>query len=235
MTLEETMKELAAKGSESTKKTWLRHGACEPIFGVKIGDMKPIHKKIKGDHELALKLYATGNGDAMYLAGMVADGSKMTRAQLDRWAKEATWGMISGTTVPWVTAEHEDGVEIALKWIDSPKEHIAVAGWSTLAAIVATRPDDQLPAKQITSLLDRVVKTIKTSANRVRYAMNGFVISCGTYVAPLAEKAIDAARAMGRVDVDMGDTSCEVPDAESYIIKSRRGAPIAPKRKTVRC
>jgi hypothetical protein len=33
----------------------------------------------------------------------------------------------------------------------------------------------------------------------------------------------------------MGDTACKVPDAESYIVKSRRGEPVAPKRKTVRC
>src|SRR5262245_53899211 len=110
------MKELASKGSAATKKTWLRHGAREPIFGVKTGDMKPIHKKIKGDQDLALKLYATGNGDAMYLAGMVADGSKMSRADLDRWAKEAKWRMISGTTVPWVASEHPEGLAIALKW-----------------------------------------------------------------------------------------------------------------------
>src|SRR5262249_32656983 len=141
----------------------------EPIFGVRIGDMKPIYKKIKGDQDLAMKLYATGNGDAMYLAGMVADGSKMTRAQLDRWAKEANWQMISGTTVPWVASEHPEGFDLAMKWIDSPKEDIAVAGWNTLAAIVTTTPDDKLPMKQVASLLDRVVKTIKTSQNRVRY------------------------------------------------------------------
>jgi 3-methyladenine DNA glycosylase AlkD len=235
MTLEETMKELAAKGTEQTRKTWLRHGAKEPIFGVKIGDMKPIHKRIKGDQQLALKLYATGNSDAMYLAGMVADGRKMTRAQLDRWVKAANWELISGTTVPWVASEHPEGFDIAMKWIDSPREDISVAGWSTLAAIVATVPDDKLPVKQVGALLDRVVKTLKTSQNRVRYVMNGFVISVGTYVAPLADKAIQAARKLGRVEVDLGDTACKVPDAESYIIKSRRGAPIAPKRKTVRC
>ena len=235
MTLDQTMKELASKASASTKKTWLRHGAKEPIFGVKIGDMKPIHKKIKGDQDLAMKLYATGNGDAMYLAGMVADGSKMSRAQLDRWARDANWLMISGTTVPWVASEHPEGFDIAMKWIDSPKEHIAVAGWSTLASIITITPDDKLPIKQVASLLDCVVKTIKTSANRVRYVMNGFVISCGTYVAPLADKAMESARKIGKVDVDMGDTACEVPDAASYIIKSRRGAPVAPKRKTVRC
>jgi len=55
------MKELAAKGSESIKRTYLRHGATEPFFGVKISDLKPIQKKLKGQQDLAMELYATGN------------------------------------------------------------------------------------------------------------------------------------------------------------------------------
>lgn len=235
MTLDETMKLLASKGTEQTRKTYRRHGAPEPMFGVKIGDLKPIVKQIKGDQALAMQLYATGNSDAMYLAGLVADGGQMKRAELDRWAKGATWHMISGCTVPWVAAEHPDATEIALKWIDSPKEPIAVSGWATLSSVVSVRPDDKLPVKQIDTLLTRVVKTIQASQNRVRYAMNNFVICCGTYVAPLADKAIAAARKIGRVEVDMGQTDCQVPDAESYILKSRRGLPVAPKRKTTRC
>ncbi|MBE7494227.1 MAG: DNA alkylation repair protein [Verrucomicrobiaceae bacterium] len=235
MTLDETMKLLASKGTEQTRKTHRRHGAPEPMFGVKIGDLKPIVKQIKGDQALAMQLYATGNSDAMYLAGLVADGSKMKRAELERWVKGATWHMISGCTVPWVAAEHPDAIEIALKWIDSPKEPIAVAGWATLSNVVTTTPDEKLPMKQIGMLLDHVVKTIHKSPNRVRYAMNNFVISCGTYVAPLADKAVAAAKKIGRVEVDMGQTDCQVPDAERYILKSRRGLPVAPKRKTTRC
>lgn len=235
MTLDETMKALESKASATTKKTLMRHGAPEPIWGVRIGDMKPIVKQIEGNQELAMQLYDTGVSDAMYLAGLVADGAKMKRAQIERWVKKARWHMISGTTVPWVAAEHPDAIEIALKWIDSPKESIAVAGWATLSNVVTTTPDEKLPIKQIGALLTRIVKSIKSSQNLVRYVMNSFVICCGTYVAPLADKAIAAAKKIGRVEVDMGDTGCQTPDAESYIVKSRRGLPAAPKRKTTRC
>lgn len=235
MTLEETMQLLEDKGTEQTRKTFRRHGAPESIFGVKVGDLKPIAKQIKGDQALAMQLYATGNSDAMYLAGLVADGAKMKRSELDRWAKQATWHMISGCTVPWVASEHPHAIEIALKWIDSPKEKIAVAGWATLSAVVSVRKDDDLPIKQLDTLLARVVKTIHSSPNRVRYTMNNFVICCGTYVAPLTDQAMAAAKKIGRVEVDMGKTDCQVPDAESYIVKSRRGLPVAPKRKTARC
>jgi 3-methyladenine DNA glycosylase AlkD len=235
MKLDDVMRELAKKGTPNYKKTMLRHGAVEPIFGVKISDLKPLHRTLKGDQKLALDLYATKNSDAMYLAGMIADGALMTTAQLNDWAKQASWEMIAGTTVPWVASEHPAGVELALKWIDSSRALTAVAGWATLSAIAATRADDQLPMETYAKLLDRCVSEIHAAPNRVRYAMNNFVISCGAYLEPLAEKALSAARKIGAVEVDMGETACQVPEAESYIIKSRRGKAVAPKRKTVRC
>ncbi len=131
MTLDEVMTELAAKGSETTKRTLVKHGAKEPFFGVKVGDLQVIRKKIKGDQALALKLYASGIGDAQYLAGLVADGRQMTRAQIQTWANTASWGMISGFTVPWVAAEHPEGFALALTWIDSPRASIADTGWKT--------------------------------------------------------------------------------------------------------
>lgn len=235
MTLDEAMAALATKASESTRRTLMRHGAKEPFFGVRIGDMKPLQKALKGDQALALELYETGNGDAQYLAGSIADGRRMTRAQLQRWAEKASWQMISTTTVPWVASEHADGFSLATKWIDARKPLIAASGWATLGAIVATVPDENLAMDELSQLLDRVRKTLPNAPDVVRYQMNNFIIAVGTYVAPLGKKAIETARKLGRVNVDLGDTACRVPDAESYILKSRRGAAVAPKRKTVRC
>ena len=235
MTLDQAMSELAAKGSEAVKTIWLKHGAKEPFFGVKVGDLKPLHKKMKGDQALALELYATGNSDAQYLAGMIADGKLMTPAQLDTWAKTAGWNMISGFTVPWVASEHPEGFALATKWIDAKDEAIAVAGWKTLGALATIAPDDRLPVKKFSTLLDRVATSISAASDDVRLAMNQFIIAVGTYVAPLGDQAIATARTIGRVEADLGDTACKIPDAEAYILKRRRGAPIAPKRKTVRC
>lgn len=235
MKLSEVMTALKGKGSEATKRLLMKHGAREPFFGVKIGDMKPLAKQLKGRQELALELYDTGNGDAQYLAGMIADGRLMTNAQLDRWAKTASWDMISGTTVPWVASEHPEGAAFALKWITARSEQTARAGWNTLGALAATRPDAELPLKEYARLLKNLPHDLPKAADGVRYTMNNFVIACGTYLESLGEQAVATARAIGRVQVDMGDTACRVPDAEPYILKARRGAPIAPKRKTVRC
>ena len=82
MTVKEIMTRLESLGNPQTKKIFLQHGAREPLFGVKIGDLKPIQKKIKKDYQLAKDLYATGNADAMYLAGLIADDEKMTKKDL---------------------------------------------------------------------------------------------------------------------------------------------------------
>lgn len=235
MTAQEVLAELKKLGSESTKKTLMRHGAREPFFGVKVADLKTIRKRIRTDHPLALELYATGNSDAMYLAGMVADPAKMTKAALRKWAKGAYWHMLSCYTVAWVAAESPHGRELALEWMDSDAEQVASAGWSTYGSLVAIKPDAELDLKEVEKLLNRVKAEIGSAANRVRYCMNGFVIAVGAFVAPLTAKAKAAAKAVGTVEVDMGDTSCSVPDACEYIAKIEKMGRVGKKRKHAGC
>ncbi len=95
MDLEQIMRELKKMGTPSVKKIFVNHGAKEPLFGVKVGDLKKIQKKIKKNNELSLKLYKTGNADAMYLAGLVADEKQIQKKDLQFWANNATSPMIT--------------------------------------------------------------------------------------------------------------------------------------------
>lgn len=235
MTFEEVMAELEKYGSEQTKKVLTRHGAREPFFGVKIGDMKKIVKKIKKDHELSLRLYETGNSDAMYLAGLIADEKKITRVELDRWADGAYWYMLSEYAVASVAAETPFGYELALNWTGSDKPHVAAAGWSALSNIVSTRNDSVLPLEELASLVERVKMIIHEQPNRVRYAMNNFIIATGSYVKDLTARSREAGIAIGAVHVEMGGTACKVPDAHAYIEKMEKMGRIGQKRKVARC
>ena len=89
--------------------------------------LKKFQKRIKKDYQLALDLYDTGNYDAMYLAGLIADDARMTRKDLQHWVEKAYAGSLPGATVPWVAAESQFGRELALEWIDSTKPNIAAA------------------------------------------------------------------------------------------------------------
>jgi 3-methyladenine DNA glycosylase AlkD len=235
MTKAEVMKELQSLGSESVKNIFLKHGAKEPFFGVKVEYLKNIQKKIKNDQQLALELYETGNSDAMYLAGLVVDGAKMTKKQLQSWADKAPWYMISEYTVPWVTAENPSAHELALEWIESKKDPISSAGWATLGGLLALKPDSEIDIKEVKSLLDRVEKTIHKASNRTRYTMNGFVIAVGAYVTALTEQAIATGKKIGAVNVDLGETACKVPFPPDYIQKIKDRGSLGKKKKTLKC
>jgi hypothetical protein len=184
---------------------------------------------------LACDLYETGNYDAMYLAGLVADGSQMTKQQLDRWAKSADDGALCEYTVPFVASESPHARDLAIKWMKSRNPKIASTGWSTYVGIMATKADEDLDLDEIKSLLNQVAQSIDAAPDRVRYTMNGFVIGVGTYVKPLLKAAKQAAKKIGTVSVDMGDTACKVPLATAYIEKVETMGRVGKKRKTMRC
>ncbi|HPI55278.1 MAG TPA: DNA alkylation repair protein [Chitinophagaceae bacterium] len=234
-TVASIMQELERMGSEQTRKTLMNHGAPADLFGVKVGDMKTIVKRVKKNYELAIGLYNTGNSDAMYLAGLIGDETKMTKADLNKWAKKSTWSMISEYTVPFVAAESPFGWELALEWINSNRENVASAGWATLGSYVSITPDDQLDINALKKLLAIIKKDIHQQPNRVRYTMNVFLISVGSYVRSLTEDAKKVATYIGHVFVEMGTTSCKVPDASDYIDKTIARNPLGKKKKTARC
>lgn len=235
-TLSVVMDTLHAKGSEKTRATYVRHGAPpERTLGVSVADMKVLAKTMKKQQELACELYETGIFDAMYLAGIVADGRPMTKKQLQEWADGAKgMPMIFEYTVPWVTIESAFARELAMQWIGSKKEHVAAAGWCTYAGLATTVPDEALDLEEIAELVESVPDRIDEAANRLRVTMNRFVITVGGYVAPLHRQTVALAQRLGEVPVDVGDTACEIPLATAYIAKMHASGRTA-KRKTIRC
>jgi 3-methyladenine DNA glycosylase AlkD len=235
MTAADVVKQLKPLGGDSYRKILLNHGAREPVLGVKVEGLKKVRKRVKKDHRLALDLYDTGIYDAQYLAGLIADPAAMTKKDLRHWLAAANCATLCGTVVAWVAAESPHGRELALEWIDSNDETAAQTGWTTLAGLVSIKDDADLDPAELKRLLRRVERTIHQQPNLVRYAMNGFVIALGTYVAELTDLAVRAGERIGTVSVDMGNTACKVPYAPDYIEKARKRGVVGKKRATARC
>lgn len=235
MSATEIMRELEALGAESYRKVLFNHGVREPIFGVKVEELKKIQKRVRKDHELAQQLFATGNYDAQYLAGLIVDDVRMTEADLQRWLETANSDPLSATIVAWVAAESPHGAKMALKWIDSADERTAQTGWAALSSLVSVRGDTALNQVELRRLLERVEREIHQAPDRVRYAMNGCVIALGSYVPALTDAALAAGERIGPVSVDMGKTACRVPHAPDYIRKLLARGTVGRLRKTARC
>ncbi len=235
MTFEEVMTKLEEWGNPQTKKVLTKHGAREPFFGVKVADLTKIVKKVKKDHDLAMKLYASGNSDAMYLAALISDETKMTKADLIKWAEDAYWYMISEYSVAWATAESPFAEELADEWIESDKVNIASAGWATWANIILLTQNDQLDLEKIRGLMKKAEDGIHDKEDRVAYTKNGFLIAAGGSIEALTAEAIEAGNRIGKVKVNMGETSCKVPLIPAYLKKMEDKGRIGYKKKTVKC
>ncbi|WP_339271176.1 DNA alkylation repair protein [Paenibacillus sp. FSL K6-1330] len=234
MNVESVMSELEALGKERLKKMYLSNGAHEPLFGVATGAMKPIAKKIKINQPLAEQLYATGNYDAMYFAGIIADPKAMTAADYDRWMDAAYFYMLSDYVVAVTLAEADIAQDVADQWIASGEELRMSAGWSCYCWLLGSRPDREFPESKISAMLELVEKTIHESPDRTKSAMNNFMYTVAVSYLPLHDKAVETAKAVGPVEMKRGDKS-KILSASENIRKEVERGKLGFKRKYVRC
>ncbi len=234
MTAAEIVAVLKNLGNEGTARVLRNHGAHDPCLGVKISDMKPLQKRLMQNYSLSLELYDTGIYDAMYLAGLIAEPEQMTKKDLTRWIKTASKPIASYVVGP-IAAGSPIGWNLALTWIKSTKEMENIAGWAAISTAASIYPDEELDLDEYQRLLAEVEGKILTAKDSVRYQMNSFVISVGSYIYSLTEAAIKAGHRIGILKVDMGNTDCNIPFAPDFIKKVKDRGSIGKKRKSAMC
>jgi 3-methyladenine DNA glycosylase AlkD len=235
MNSEMVMQELEALGKERTKKIYMSNGAHEPLLGVATGAMKPISKKIKINQHLAEELYATGNYDAMYFAGIIADPNAMTMSDYDRWMDAAYFYMLSDFVVAVTLSESDIAQEVADKWIASSEELRMSAGWSCYCWLLGNRKDVEFSESKMSNMLDLVKNTIHESPERAKSSMNNFLYTVGISYLPLHEKAVETAKEIGIVEVKRDMKKSSFLNAYESIQKEVAKGKLGFKRKHVRC
>jgi len=217
MSLAEVMSALEKAGTDQARKTYARCGATGPMFGVSFADLKTLVKRIKVDQELALALWETGNVDARNLAVKIADPRLMSAKDLDRWASEMTMRGCNAY-VAHLAVEGPHGASRVDAWVKSKSEILRGGGWVLLGALAMR--DETLSPDWFAPRLATIQKTIHKTPNHEREAMNGALISIGCRDVVMRKTALAAAKQIGPVTVDHGDTDCKTPDAAIYIEKA---------------
>ncbi|WP_181330036.1 DNA alkylation repair protein [Listeria monocytogenes] len=219
ITFDELNAELQALENPNTIKIFRNHGCPETLelYGLKIGDLKKIirREKLKKNHELAIELIESNNSDLIYLGLLAINPNKITIEQIEKWnvAFRETWSQLTFGLAS-VVSKRDAALLFAKKWIESDYDLTKSMGWQIYSEHINDLPEAEV-------LLQRAKDTLQTESNRTRYSMNNFIISCGIYNDDLHEKAIEVATSVGKVHVNLGNTSCKVPDAISYIEKAR--------------
>ena len=210
------MAALKKAGTAQNRKIFARHGGKEPMFGVSYAALGKLRKQIGTDHAVATELWDSGNYDARILATMVADASALDARTLDRWTKDLDCSPVAGALAALVARSPLAGRTLA-KWKnDRRNDFVRAAGWSLVAHMAS---GDSLSDADGLKLIKEIERDIPSAGNRAKYAMNMALIALGGYRAKLTAPALAAAKRIGKVEVDHGETGCKTPDATAYIHK----------------
>jgi 3-methyladenine DNA glycosylase AlkD len=218
-TFGEAMTTLESLGTAQTRKTYLRHGASEPLFGVKFGDLRPLAQRIGTDHALAEELWATSNADARLLACMVADPAQVSEHELDAWLADIDTYFLVDVFVAEIASKTPGRVERAERWIASDRDRTAQAGWDLMNLVALS--DDVVSDESLEAQLALIAERIDGYGNWTRRAASNTIIGIGLRNAELEAAARKTAAEMGQVEFDPGQTSCKMPDPIAYLEKTK--------------
>ena len=84
MTVNEILAQLESLGDDARRAHNTKAGAPDNQFGVKLGDIRAMTKKIKADNKLALDLWNTGNVEAQLLATLIINPKSLSADELHK-------------------------------------------------------------------------------------------------------------------------------------------------------
>lgn len=222
MTVEEVLAQLESKGDAARRAHNAKAGAPENQFGVKLGDIRTLAKKIKSDHELALALWKTGNVDAQLLAALIMKPKLLSAADVDKLTRSTTCAQVADWLNAYVVAQHPEKEALREKWMVAKDRWAARAGWNLTASRVNKGNADGL---DLPALLDRIEKEMAKAKPEVQWTMNNTLAAIGIHHAKHRKRAIEIGAKIGLYrdwPVSKGCTPPYVPVWVDAMVKRQR-------------
>jgi 3-methyladenine DNA glycosylase AlkD len=149
---------------------------------------------------------------------MISDPTTMSQDSPDAWVESIGYYGLADVIVQQVAGNSPHRDALMARWIESPREYVAQAGWDLLGQIAMN--DTVKSDTFFVPYIERIERDIHSERNRVRHAMNGALVGIAMRSEELRVHAVAASRRIGKVVVDHGETGCKTPNAEEYIAKA---------------
>ena len=175
MNLHETLTDLESLANEKVRKQHLKNGARENLYGVKMGDIRILAKKIKVDHALALQLWETENIDARMLAILILDPKKLSAKEIEQMVSSEQFTWAADWFYSYIIKDYPEKEQFREKWMDSEDPMLARAGWSLMSGRIAREPE----GIDIDETLKRIEAEMVKAAPEVQWTMNTTLAQIG--------------------------------------------------------
>ncbi len=221
MTLKETLEQLEALIDERTRTHNKKKGVGENQYGVKLGDIRRVAKKIKTNHVLALELWKTENFDAQMLAMLIIRPKELTSDELDAMVRSVKYERVADWINSYVVNLHPDNETLRLKWMIDENPMAARAGWNLTSQRVIKNPE----MVDIPALLDRIENEMSTAAPEAQWTMNFSLVEIGINHPEHRLRAIEIGEKLGVYSDYPEKKGCTSPFAPIWIkeMVSRQG------------
>ncbi|WP_298421329.1 DNA alkylation repair protein [uncultured Kordia sp.] len=213
MTLKETLKQLETLTDEKTRKHNLKKGVGENQYGVKLGDIRKIAKKIKTNQILALELWKTENFDAQMLAILIIKPKELTSDELDTMVRSVKYERVADWINSYVVKLHPDNEMLRQKWMRDENPMAARAGWNLTSLLVIKKPE----MVDIPTLLDRIENEMLTAAPETQWTMNFSLVEIGIHHPQHRVRAIEIGEKLGVYQDYPNVKGCTSPFAPIWI------------------
>ncbi len=213
MTLNETLKQLKALGNAKVRAQNAKGGAGDNQFGVSLGDIRTLAKKIKTDHDLALELWDTGNVDAQFLATLLMQPKKLSAKDMNRLVRSISFIRVADWLISYVVRQHPDKETFRLEWMTDDDRWASRAGWDLTAERVAKNPD----GLDVPALLARIESELADAEPEPQWAMNHTLANIGIHFPKLRKKAIAIGEKLGIYRDWLVSKGCTSPFAPIWI------------------
>jgi 3-methyladenine DNA glycosylase AlkD len=219
--LKEVLGQLKALGTPKVKALNAKSGAGDNQFGVALGDIRVLAKKIKTNHDLALALWDTGNADAQFLAALLIRPRSLSARELDRLVHSVSFVRVADWLNAYVVRQHPDKETLRQQWMTAKDRWAARAGWDLTAERVGKAPE----GLDLPGLLDRLEAEMAQAVPEVQWTMNNTLAGIGIHFPKYRKRALAIGEKLGiyrDYPVSKGCTSPFAPIWIDYMVTRSR-------------
>ena len=190
---------LERKGTRRTVEGMARYGiAAKRAFGVPMGTLLTLKKRLGKDQELSLALWDSGWYEARLLAALIGDPEQVTRRQMNAWAAGfENWGDCD-TVCFHLFDRSPFAWEKARQWVASPREYVKRAGFVLMACLALH--DKAAPDTRFLPFLPLIEKGARDERNFVKKGVSWALRGVGRRNRALNAAALPVARRLAQAD-----------------------------------
>lgn len=208
----EILKILQDLGNEKRKQMYIKNGASENTYGVLLGELRKLAKKLGKNHELALELWQSENTDAKWLACMMLDAKKLSLDEIKNMVSELTYSDLIDKFIGEVVCNSDYVDILAKKWLTSSEDNLGRAGWKLIVHEIA---NDKLDNSDLEEILKSIESELQTATPGKQWAMNHALCQIGISYPEFTERCINLGETLGvykDLKVAKGCTSAYAPN-----------------------